>query len=316
MKILVTGCRGFLGRHLTALLRAGGADVVGDDPTRPDLRDPDVAAALVRRHQPEQIYHLAGYNGGIALNVREPARIFHDNTLMGLNLLEAVRKHAPGARVLGVVASCAYPSGTEELLCERDFLGGPPDPTVAGHAYAKRNWLLGASFYATQYGLRVSSVCPTTLYGEGDSFDPERTKVMGGLVKRFCDAVASGAQGVVCWGSGRPLREFLYVKDCARLLVAAMAHWHRPDMPLNLGSGQEVSVRDASELVRQAAGYRGAVAWDTSRPDGQFRKRLDRTLQKAVLGELPLTPLADGIAATVADYRARFLEGRPCASAC
>lgn len=331
-RVLVTGSGGFLGRHIYRLLQevvGDGGEVTGttssfihawttphsyDDVS--DLREPEDVDDLFRLLGPfDYVFHLAGENGGIAFNASEPARVFHDNTLMALNLMEACASYGV-KKVLSVVTSCGYPDAeyfdedyevygwrTKEIMAEKDYLDGPPHPDTACHGYAKRNLQLASYFYNKQHGLNAVCVCPTTLFGPGDCMDPERTKLMGAMVKRFVDAHANGDQKVTCWGSGNPLREFLYIEDCAYLLLQAMKTWDRSDHPLNLGTGQELSVCKLAKLVAKCVGYSGSIKWDTSRPDGQLRKRLDTQLQEAILGPYEFTPLEVGISRTIEWYK-------------
>ena len=198
-RILITGATGFLGRHLARVVPhdgPGGCLAVGSQAC--DLTRPEAVAALFQREGPfDYVFHCAGWNGGIQYNKAYPAAIFHRNTLMALNLLEACATHQ-AKKVVSVVASCSYPAQEypdadpegrgrrdREIMAEPDFLDGPPHDSVAGHAYAKRNLQLASSFYKTQYGLNAVCVCPATLFGPEDSFDPERTKVLGGMVKQL-----------------------------------------------------------------------------------------------------------------------------------
>lgn len=338
-KILVTGASGFLGRGLTSLLEGLGCPfvkAVGGLSGRPghhghrlegfDLTRTADAEDLfdVRGDAPayDYVFHLAGHNGGIAFNQEKPSDIFLINTQMGLNLLHTA--HQAGAKkVVCVVASCAYPENEldyknltsenwdgygevfvpREVMREECFFDGPPHETVEAHAYAKRNLQLACKYLSRQHKFNAVCVCPTTLYGPGDSFDPERTKVMGGTVRRFVEAKDHGLPGVTVWGTGEPRREFLYVDDAARLLVECMLKYDDPFLPLNLGTGQEVSIRELAEAVSAEVLYTGDILYDTTRPDGQSRKRLDTTRMRRALGEFRFTPLEDGIARTVEGYR-------------
>lgn len=315
-KCVVTGGNGFFGRHLYAILREAGARAEAAGPDL-DLRDGDDALLAVTGA--DFVFHLAGHNGGIAYNLERPAEIFRDNTLMALQVLEACRVSRV-KKFIGVVASCAYPdpdgypwdlSGVEDgILAEEHFLGKQgPHPTVACHGYAKRNLHLACQFHAKQYGLNAVCVCPTTLYGPGDSYDSARTKVVGGMVRRFCDAVDAGETSVTCWGTGSALRELLHVRDAARLTALAGLRFDDPKVPLNLASGKEVSVHELAELTAQAAGWQGEIRWDNSRPDGQHRKRLDSWRIRTVLGRQDFVPLPEGLAEACADYRARKAAG-------
>jgi GDP-L-fucose synthase len=315
-KVLVTGGTGFLGRHLCKALEGVGARPLplGRDC---DLTDSRNADAIIGQ-QWDFVFHVAGHNGGILYNQTYPADIFHRNSVMGLNLLEACKKHGV-KKVVSIVASCAYPwyddrrDCAREILQEDDFLRGEPHATVACHGYAKRNLQLASAFYRRQYGLNAVCACPTTLYGPGDSFDPARTKVMGAVIKKFVDAHDGGDPEVVCWGTGAAYREFLYVEDAARLLIETLLRYGEPrhgkpaqfdsESPLNLGSGQELSIKQLSETVGRVVDFKGAVRWDTTKSDGQLRKRLDLAKMREVLPEFRYTPLEEGIRKTVDYYR-------------
>jgi GDP-L-fucose synthase len=327
-RVLVTGSEGFLGRHVIAALgKECDRPVVTvpheEDPAKGvDLLRPDYVDVMfenVSREGPvDLVLHLAGYNGGLKFNSDRPADIFHRNTTMALNVLGSARKHGAG-KVVSMVASCAYPE-TEwvrevgdrgerywekhdcEIMDERQFLDGPPHRSVACHAYAKRNIQIASSFYRKQYGLKAVCVCTPTLVGPGDRTDPDRTKVMTALIKKFVDAHRKGEPEVVCWGSGKPLREFMYVGDAADLILKAAALYDDSDLPLNLGTGQEVSIRDLTEIIAKATGYAGRIRWDETKPDGQYRKRLDITRMEALLGPQTFTPLEEGVRRTVEWY--------------
>jgi len=340
-RILITGAGGFLGRHLDSLLSTLGAGNVyavtgyggrkGFDDRRLmgyDLSNTSDAHRVFAGWEPDYVFHLAGHNGGIQFNADNPFDIFATNTQMAANVIDNCRRFNV-KKVVSVVASCAYGdkdyypedySSYEEqgifekwsdgIMEEDCFFRGRPNPTVACHGYAKRNLQLLSSYAKRQYGLDAVCACPTTLYGPGDSYDPAKTKVMGGMVKRFVDAVDDGADAVTVWGSGKPLREFLYAPDCARLLVETMLGYADSDVPLNLGTGQELSIRALAETVAAAVEFRGEIRFDTSRPDGQLRKRLDMERFFSHVGFFGPTPLVDGIKATAADYRVRKQEGK------
>lgn len=311
--VLVTGSEGFLGKHLVRHLEGLGANVRRLPHDKADLTIPAAAYTAVLEASWERpldfVFHLAGFNGGIEFNRQRPADIFHDNTLMALNLVEACVARNVG-KFVGVVASCAYgdtAAARSGVLHEDDFFAGRPNETVAGHGFAKRNLQLACQFYRQQHNLNAVCVCPTTLYGPGDSFDPERTKVMGGMIRRFVEARRKGLDKVEVWGTGRPLREFLHVADCARLMADAALKYDDSALPLNLGTGQEVSIASLATMVAEAAGYQGEIHFDTSKPDGQYRKRLDMARLWAVLGpDQHFTPLDEGIRETVRWYEENY----------
>jgi nucleoside-diphosphate-sugar epimerase len=303
-RVLVTGGTGFLGWWLTAELGDAGADVLPVGKRDYDLRDYHEARDMLRTHRPDVVFHLAGFNGGIKTNRDAPHKIYADNTAMAVNVVQACVARGVD-KLVGVVASCAYPAWSDHqpmaLLREEEFFAGPPHPSVACHGYAKRNLQLACSFAARQHGLDAVCVCPTTLYGQGMSYHPDHAKVVGAMVKRFADAADSGASEVTCWGTGEAMREVLHAGDCARLMMAA-AEYSCPDVPLNLGSGQEFSVRQIAETVAGLAGYKGEIRWDGS-GDGQRRKRLSTELMTHVVGRRRFIPFEEGVGYCLSEYR-------------
>jgi GDP-L-fucose synthase len=297
-KVYVAGAGGFLGKYLVRSLLKSGAIPLTD---RVELLEPLSISSYLVEHQPDYLINASGGGGGIAGNLKAPATIFHDNTVMALNILEASRK-ARVRKVLSVVTSCAYPQ-EHEVMREQDFFDGPIHETVACHGYAKRNIQLASSYYKKQYGLNAVCVALTTLYGPGAPTDPLKTKVLDALVKKFVDAVLDGANEVSLWGTGSPHREFLYVEDAANLILKAFDAYNDSTLPLNIGSGQECSVKELAELVASTVGFTGRINWDTSKPDGQYRKRLDLTRMKALLGDYEVVSLKNGILRTAEYYR-------------
>lgn len=321
-RILVTGGTGFLGRHLLRTLKEEyGCDRLwsccvsavprhhpaGLTVSGVDLTDPDEADVAFELSKPDLVFHLAGYNGGLGFNVANPFEIYRANTAMALNVLDCCARFRV-KKVVSVVASCGSDS-TKHLLEPADFLRGQPHPTVAGHGWAKRNLQLASRLAREQHGLNAVCAMPTTVYGPGDSFDSARTKVVGAMVKRFCDAVADGLESVTCWGTGRPYRDLLHVEDCARLLAQTMLHYEDGGLPIHLGFEQEFSVKEVAEAAARAVVFKGAIVWDESKPDGQFRKRLLTDDTWKVLTRFAPTPFEEGLARAVADYRAREQGG-------
>lgn len=311
-KILITGASGFLGRYLLKELYKRGAEpalIQTFDHSRYDLLERHDVRMLGCEKR-DYIFHLAGYNGNIQFNLSDGADIFFRSTVMGLNLLDWAKDK--GAKVISCVTSCAYPEKGYDVdgstysieICKEDnFVNGPCNQTVACHGYAKRNLQFATQLFNRQYGLNAVTVCPTTLYGPYDSFDPKKTKVMGGLIKRFVDAQIQGLPDVTLWGTGKPMREFLYVTDAAEMIVDAALKYNDSNLPLNLGSGHELSIKDLAENIKCAANYFGEIKWDTSKQDGQYRKRLDLTRMSKVLGPRSFVPLYTGIKQTVEYYR-------------
>lgn len=307
--VLVTGGHGFLGRHLCRILRQEWhATVISPSHDDFDLTDLSQTWELLAGDCVfDTVFHCAGYNGGIFFNLRHGWDIFQINTRMALNLIQvcaslpSIGKKAP--RVVGVVASCAYGDTAEGILREGEFFRGLPHESVLGHGLAKRNLQLACRLAHEQQGLQAVCVCPPTLVGPGDSFDLERTKVAAALVRRFVDAQQGNLPGVTLPGTGLALREFLHVEDAARLLILAALCYDNPYFPLNL-PGEEISIRDLAELIADLVGYEGEIGWDTSRPDGQRRKRMDASeaLRRGVSLNHP-TPLVESLRQTIAWYR-------------
>lgn len=308
-RTLITGAHGFLGRHLLSHVKPAAAVAV---PSREecDLCDGPAVRTMLRAVRPTLIIHAAAFSGGLAANRAQPARFFYDNLAMGMNLIEGLRAEglANTCAFVQVGTMCSYPADAPQPYREEDLFAGPPDPDIASYGIAKRALMQILEAYRLQHGLRGIMVIPSNLYGPGDTFDPQRSHAVGAMVKRFIDAARDNAPEVVCWGTGNPTRDFLYVADAASGISAA-ACWALtlpPDQPvqaINLGSGQERSIRDLADAVSSAAGFTGRTTWDPSKPDGVPRRVLDITRAKALLGWSPATPLAEGLKRAVAWYR-------------
>lgn len=308
--VMVTGSKGFLGKHLTALLLKNGNKVV-EFPGGYDLRDPLEVDRRIKFERPEQIFHLAGVNGGI--NFHYPARIFHDNTIMALNVMESAKKYHVD-RVALIITSCGYPAHCQDLpeSCaykEWEYLNGPIYPSNAeAHGQAKRNLYLMSRFYYEEHKLKSFCLLPTTLYGPGDSFDLHKTKVVGALVKKLCDAKREGKQESIMYGRD-VLREVLYVDDAAQLILKAMDVFNEWSGILNLGSGQEFSIKKLAEIIAQSLLYNIRFEWQEGLK-AQPRKRLDLTKMHKVLGDFNFTSIEDGIAKTIKYYESQASSTR------
>lgn len=306
--MLVTGGHGFLGRHLLAALRARGATAIAAPTSAElDLRDAAATAAYVQAARPARLFHLAARVGGIGANRARPATFFHDNMAMGLSVLAAARAAAvPETILLGT--TCSYPRAAPLPLAEDDLWAGFPEPTNAPYGIAKRALVTAAEAYRAEHGLHSITLLPANLYGPGDHYHPEDSHVVPAMVQRLCEARARGDRAATFWGDGTATRELLYAPDCARAIVLAAERYREP-RPLNLGSGVELTMRELAARVAAAVGFDGSIAWDPMRPAGQPRRCLDSRRALAALGPYATTPLADGLAATVADYRARQAAG-------
>lgn len=300
-KILVTGGEGFLGGFLLKKLAEEG------------VRDQNMAVPIfpevdLRRWEDcvravdgaDLVIHLAANVGGIGYNRRNPGALFYDNIVMGAQLMEASRQEGVD-KFLQVGTVCAYPKVTDVPFREENLWEGYPEETNAPYGIAKKALLVQAQAYRQQYGLNAIFILPVNLYGPGDNFDLEDSHVIPALVRKCVDAVAAGSEEIVVWGTGKPTREFLYVEDCARGLILALRGYDGSD-PVNLGSGQEISIRDLVGLIVELTGFQGEVRWDSDRPDGQMRRCLDTSRAEA-FGFRAEISLREGLTRTIQWYR-------------
>ncbi|MFH0910620.1 MAG: GDP-L-fucose synthase [Planctomycetota bacterium] len=305
-KIWITGGRGFLGRHLTARLEALGCrDLFVPDEKDCDLLNPAHVDRALAEQKPDLILHLAARVGGIGANLEHPAEYFYDNLMMGVPLLHrAWRSGVKKFVALGTV--CAYPKFTTVPFREDALWDGYPEETNAPYGLAKKMLLVQAQAYRRQYGFNAVFLLPVNLYGPGDNFDPKSSHVIPALIRKFVEAGESGDKEVVCWGDGSASREFLFVRDAAEGIALAAERYDGP-LPINLGAGKEIAIRDLAEKIRALVGYGGGIRWDTSRPNGQPRRCLDTSRAEDLLGFRAATSFDEGLRETV-DW---FLENRP-----
>jgi GDP-L-fucose synthase len=310
-RVIVTGGHGFLGSAVVRALRARGCDRILA-PRRAQI-DLTTAAGAARLFDPAPlggpptvIIHAAAAVGGIQANLDHPARFIHDNAAMALHLVQAA-VDAGFARAQGrlvfVSSAAAYPARAPVPLREDALWDGPPEGSHAPYGVAKRfaHTLLDA--YHREHGLACSYLLPINLYGPGDHFDPRSSHVVPALVRRFVEAAERQDPHAVCWGTGSPTREFLYVDDAADAVVRAADLLITPT-PINLGTGVETSIRSLTETVARLAGYQGEIRWDTTKPDGQPRRSLDTARAREKLGWTSSTPLEIGVERTIAWFRA------------
>ncbi len=299
--VLITGGTGFLGHHVVAELKRRGATRIHTPRSREfDLRDKDQVRKCLHTYKPEVILHLAAVVGGIGANRAHPGSFFYDNAAMGIHLLEESRKAGVGkVTILGTI--CAYPKFTPVPFREEDLWNGYPEETNAPYGLAKKMLLVQAQAYRQEYGFNSIYLLPVNLYGPRDNFNPESSHVIPALIRKALEAKESGAAEMVCWGTGKATREFLYVEDCARGIVLATESYDGSE-PVNLGSGMEISIRDLSQQIADLCGFQGKLVWDASKPDGQPRRCLDTKRAQALFGFKAETPFVDGLKKTIDWY--------------
>jgi GDP-L-fucose synthase len=237
-----------------------------------------------------------------------PGSLFYDNAIMGVQLMEAARQ-AGVAKFVAVGTICAYPKFTPVPFREEDLWEGYPEETNAPYGLAKKMLLVQAQAYRQQYGFNAIYLLPVNLYGPGDNFDPASSHVIPALIKKFVEAVETGAESVEVWGTGAASREFLYVDDAAEGIALAAERYDRPE-PVNLGAGFEITIRDLATLIADLTGFTGEIVWDTTKPDGQPRRCLDVSRAEREFGFRAKTSFEDGLKATVEWYRQAVREGR------
>jgi GDP-L-fucose synthase len=304
--VLVTGGGGFLGTHVVERLRAAGEEPFVARHRDYDLTRWDDSERLFADARPELVLHLAAEVGGIGANRDNPGRYWYANLMMGAHVLEQSRLQDV-AKVVLLGTICAYPKFAPVPFREQDLWNGYPEETNAPYGVAKKALLVGAQSYRDQYGTDAVYLLPVNLYGPRDNFDLETSHVIPALIRKMVEAKERGEREIVLWGDGTPTREFLYVEDCAEAILLAAERYDGAE-PINLGTGEEISIHDLAQLVAAQTGYDGAIVWDTTKPNGQPRRRLDVSRARELLGFQAKTSFRDGLEQTIAWYRASRSE--------
>lgn len=305
--IIVTGGAGFLGSFVVAKLKARGySHITVPRRSEFDLTHEADADRLYTSLKPNVVLHLAAEVGGIGANRDNPGRYFFANMSMGLHLVEAARRHGL-KKFVQVGTICAYPKFTPVPFHESELWNGYPEATNAPYGIAKKALLVMLQAYRAQYRLNGIYLLPVNLYGPRDNFDLHTSHVIPALIRKCIEARRRGDAEISAWGTGSASREFLYVEDCAEGIIAAMERYDSPE-PINLGSGREISIKDLTTLVASLCGFKGRIAWDPSKPDGQPRRCLDVSRAKAEIGFVADTSLEDGLRKTIAWYESRSTE--------
>ncbi|WP_103511778.1 GDP-L-fucose synthase [Streptomyces sp. SM13] len=306
-RIFVAGHRGLVGSAVARRLADDGHEVLTRGRDLLDLRDAARTETYLKEVRPDVVVLAAAKVGGIMANSTYPVQFLEDNLRIQLSVIAGA--HAAGTeRLLFLGSSCIYPRLAPQPIREDALLTGELEPTNEAYALAKIAGIVQTQSYRRQYGASYISAMPTNLYGQGDNFDLETSHVLPALIRRFHEARRDGAPEVTLWGSGSPRREFLHVDDlaaaCVRLLEA-----YDGEEPVNIGCGEDLTIRELAETVRDVTGYQGRIGWDTSKPDGTPRKLLDVT-RLSSLGFKPQIPLRDGVARTYSWWLGQLPSGQ------
>ncbi|MCB8946120.1 MAG: GDP-L-fucose synthase [Ardenticatenaceae bacterium] len=301
-RIMVTGGSGFLGRYLVKQLEEAGCQhVFVPRSSEYDLRFQGAIDEAFADGRPEVVIHLAAVVGGIGANREKPATFFYDNLIMGTQLMETARLQGV-EKFVGVGTICAYPKYAPVPFREEDLWNGYPEETNAPYGLAKKMLLVQGQTYRQQYGFNAIHPLVVNLYGPGDNFDLQTSHVIPALIHKHLVAVENGWDEVVVWGDGSPTREFLYAADAAEGLMKATMYYDSP-APVNIGSSFEISIRELAQIIAEETGFAGRIVWDTSRPNGQPRRKLDVSKAKEAFGFESRTNFREGLRQTIAWYK-------------
>ncbi len=301
-RVVVTGGAGFLGCYVTARLQKRGCKNI----FMPKIEDYDLVNIddIIRMYEdmkPDVVIHLAAVVGGIGANREHPGEFFYKNLMMGVQLIEQGRlRNIEKFVAIGTV--CAYPKFTPVPFKEENIWNGYPEETNAPYGLAKKMLLVQSQSYRAEYGFNSIFLLPVNLYGPGDNFDPASSHVIPALIKKCVDAIDSGTDYIDCWGTGSASREFIYVADAAEGILLATEHYNGPE-PVNIGAGFEITIKELAEKIVELTGFTGEIRWDSSKPDGQPRRRLDVSKANKYFGFEAKTPFDEGLKATIGWYR-------------
>ncbi|HBA86047.1 MAG TPA: GDP-fucose synthetase [Verrucomicrobia bacterium] len=300
-RVWVTGGAGFLGSHVVEeLKRQGCSQIFAPRSSEYNLLDKEAVQQALKELKPNLVIHLAAVVGGIGANRAHPGRFFYENMTMGVQLVEECRK-AGIAKMTLAGTICAYPKITPIPFREENLWQGYPEETNAPYGLAKKMLLVQSQAYRQEYGFNSIFLLPVNLYGPRDNFNPDSSHVIPALIKKAVEARDSGADHMVCWGTGAATREFLYVEDCARAVVLASEKYNGSE-PVNIGSGMEISIHDLVHVVAKVVGFKGEIVWDKTKPDGQPRRCLDTGRAREYFGFTANTPFEEGLRKTYEWY--------------
>jgi GDP-L-fucose synthase len=307
IEIVVTGATGFLGRHLVPILaqRYGEDNVRGLSSRDYDLMDPTQARRMIAELRPRVLVHLAAYSGGIGANRKFPADFYYRNTMLTATVFEAAARGGV-SKLVYTMGGCSYPAKATSPIDESQMWAGYPQPESAGYSSAKKMGIVASESYRTQHGFNSVVLIPGNMYGEYDNFRESESHVVPAMIRRYYEARLKNLPEVVMWGTGEPVRDFVYARDVAALIPHFIEHYDSSE-PVNISSGTTTPIRELAEQIKAATGYQGRITWDTSKPNGQMIKIFDVKRLKG-LGLACDTPLSAGLRKTV-DWFAGNYDG-------
>lgn len=294
--VLVTGGNGFLGSYVLDELRKKGVKkILAPSSKECDLRDNSNCKKIVK--DVDIVIHLAGKVGGIGMNKEIPAEIFYDNIMMGTQLIHEA-KEAGVEKFVALGTVCSYPKFAPLPFSEESLWGGYPEETNAAYGLSKKMLLVQSEAYRQQYGFKSIVLIPTNLYGPRDDFNPTRSHVIPALILKIHNAKTTNSDSITIWGDGTPTRDFLYVEDAARGIILASEKYDE-EFPINLGSEEEISIKDLVKMISKLMNFTGTIKWDTSKPNGQPRRCVSNKKAEEKFGFKPRITLEEGLKRTI-----------------
>jgi len=305
-RILVTGVNDLVGLHLMSVLRSLGAEIVGIGDLHEDLGSINYLENEILRFKPSIIFHVPGHRYGIGVHHNYPGDVYYESIIIFSHLLEASRK-AKVSKIVNVLSNCVYPEEIEIPYKESDIWSGLPEQTLIPHGMARRVSIIHGNAYRKQYGINTVSVVLASVYGPNDNFDMNSSQVFASMIRRFVEAEKNDIKKVICWGTGNPTREFIHVRDAVIGLIK-VSKYYDEDVPLNIGSQNEISIKNLTKIITDSCGYNGKIIWDKTKPEGRLRVCLNSEKMRKALPNWEMLSYEDGIRDTINWYRNSNLE--------